>query len=461
MTRPAHNQDAPGHQIYDLIARLFPICRSQTGEGTRESLRMLRELIPVELHEVPSGTPVLDWEVPQEWNISDAWIADSSGKRVVDFQKSNLHVVNGSQPIRATLPWSELKTHLITLPEQPDLVPYRASFFGNGWGFCLSQKQFDALDDQSEREYEVCIDASRTDGSLTLGEFFIPGQSESEILLSTHTCHPSLANDGLSGMALAAFIGQWLQSRPRRYSYRLLFAPATIGAITWLALNELELSRIRHGLVLSCLGDPGRFNYRRTRQGQTEIDRTVAEVMTDLAVPFQQHDFEPFGYDQRQFCSPGFDLPVGCLMRTPNGEYPEYHTSADNLNLVTPGALGRSFEVITRIIKRLEENYSEAYINVRPKGEPRLGKHGLYHAFGSRPDAAELQNALLWVLNLSDGKHSLSDIAHRSNCPQDRLTEAAHLLVEHGFLNPCFEQARAASVSNTHAEQQATASGVS
>ena len=430
----ADNSDATGDQIHDLVSRLFPICRSQTGDGVRQSLQMLRELIPLDLREVPSGINVFDWEVPQEWNISNAWIADEDGNHIVDFSDSNLHVVNGSAAVQTTLPWSELKEKLTTLPDQPDLIPYRASFFGNSWGFCLSQRKFDELERRGERRYEVCIDASRVDGSLTYGELLIPGASDAEVLLSTHTCHPSLANDGLTGMAIAAFLGEWLAQQERQYSYRLLFAPATIGAITWLSLNEDNVKNIRHGLVLSCLGDSGHLNYRRSRRDTAEIDRTVVEVLGETCDDFAVHRFEPFGYDQRQFCSPGFDLPMGCLMRTPNGEYPQYHTSADDLNLVRPAALQHSFTTITQIIERLEQNYSPTYLNVNPKCEPRLGKHGLYHAFGARPNAQEIQQAILWVLNLSDGHRSLVDIAHRSAVPIKVLTEASKLLEEHGFL---------------------------
>jgi len=423
-----------GQRIHDLVFGLYPIHRSQTGEGVRESLQILRSLIPLEIHEVPSGMRVFDWEIPQEWNISDAWIADDSGNRIVDFCNSNLHVVNGSDPVHTTLSWGDLKKHLITLPEQPDLVPYRTSFFGSGWGFCISHNQFNELERLGESQYEVCIDTSRTTGSLTYGELLIPGESDSEVLLSTHTCHPSLANDGISGMAIAAFLGQWLRRQKHRYSYRLLFAPATIGTITWLALNKQQVNKIRHGLVLSCLGDSGHLNYRRSRSSTAEIDRTVVDVLSETCDDFAVHEFEPFGYDQRQFCSPGFDLPVGCLMRTLNGEFPEYHTSADDLNCVRASALHHSFTTLTRILDRLEQNYSDAFVNVMPECEPQLGKHGLYHAFGSKPDAQNMQRATMWLLNLSDGRHSLVDIAYRSKLSVSLLAEAAELLTHHGFL---------------------------
>lgn len=421
--------------MHDMLARLFPICRSQTGDGVRQSLALLQDVLPLHIHEVPSGTPVFDWEVPQEWNIRDAWIADASGKKLIDLASSNLHVLNGSAPVKARMPWSELKTRLHTLPDQPERIPYRTAFFQNTWGFCLTQQQFDAMAEQGEQHYDVCIDSTLEHGSLTLGEWYLPGQTSAEVLLSTHTCHPSLANDGLSGLVVATWLARWLATQPRRYSYRLLLAPATIGAITWLSINQDHVDRIRHGLVLSCLGDSGHFNYRRSRQGNAEVDRRVQNILQDDGADHQIHDFEPFGYDQRQFCSPGFDLPMGCLMRTPNGEYPEYHTSADDLSLVRPEALEHSLKTLIRICDSLEANYSPTYINRHPHGEPRLGKHGLYHAFGTRPDAQQLQNAMLWILNLSDGRHSLADIAEVSQLPLPGLEEAASLLETHGLVS--------------------------
>ena len=314
-------------------------------------------------------------------------------------------------------------------------MPQGTGFFGNTWGFCISQIQFEQLEALGEVAYEVCINASRTDGSLTFGELLIPGESDAEVLISTHTCHPSLANDGISGIAVAAFLGQWLARQPRRYTWRVLFAPATIGAITWLALNEQQAALIRHGLVLSCIGDEGPFHYRRSRRADAEIDRIAAGVLTRHDMASEVLNFEPFGYDQRQFCSPGFDMPVGCLMRTPNGQFPEYHTSADDLRLVTPAALQESLEVVIQIAEVIEANYSDTWINLNQKCEPRLGKAGLYQAFGSRSDQHAVQEAIMWVLNLSDGRHSIRDISERSGITASRLQEAAELLEQHGFLN--------------------------
>jgi aminopeptidase-like protein len=421
-----------GERMHALTSRLFPICRSQTGDGVRESLRILREFIPLDIHKVPTGTPVFDWEVPREWNIKDAYIADASGHRVIDFQRSNLHVVSGSVPVWTRLAWSVLKEHLTTLPEQPELIPYRTAFFQDTWGFCLSQRQFDQLDAHGEQEYEVCIDSTLEDGSLTYGELFLEGESDEEILISTHICHPSLANDGLSGLAVATFLAQHLAPQERRYSYRFLFVPATIGAITWLALNEDKTPRIKHGLVLSCLGDDGPINYRRSRQGDAIIDLAVAQVLRDSQQPHNILEFEPFGYDQRQYCSPGFDLPVGGLMRTPDQQFPEYHTSADDLSLVQPEGLSHSLDTLKSVCEVLE--HTRTYLNLKPKCEPRLGESGLYHAFGSRPDAKRLQQAILWTLNLSDGSRSLLDVSTRSELPFMLILQAAQMLEEHGFL---------------------------
>jgi len=426
------NSPAAGSEMYELISELFPICRSNTGEGVRETLRILQQRIPLAIHEVLSGTRVFDWEVPQEWNIHDAYIKDASGKRIVDFRQSNLHVVNGSMPIQARLTWSELKPHLTTLPEHLDWIPYRTCFFEKRWGFCLSHARFLELEQQGEAEYEVCIDSRLEDGSLTYGELLLRGEVDEEVLISTHVCHPSLANDNLSGIAVATQLACHLEKLDRRLSYRFLFIPATIGAVTWLCLNESELGNIKHGMILSVVGDSGASTYRRTRHGDAEIDRAVEHVLKHSDDKSTLLDFEPFGYDQRQFCSPGINLPVGCLMRTPDQQYPEYHTSADNLDFVRPECLADSWAKCVRVTDVLEHN--RTYLNCKPKCEPRLGPSGLYHAFDGVADWAALQRATLWVLNLSDGEHSLLEIAERSELSFSFIKQGAALLKEHGFL---------------------------
>lgn len=416
-----------GAELHRWIADLYPICRSLTGEGVRETLRRLGQLLPLSVREVPSGTRVLDWTVPPEWNLRDAWIESSRGERIVDVRRSTLHVVGYSRPVRARLSLAELRPHLFSLPEHPDWIPYRTSYYADGWGFCLSDRQLRALPDD---RYEVCIDATLEPGSLTYGECELPGEVEDEILLSTHVCHPSLCNDNLSGMVIAAFLGQRLAAQPRRHTYRLLFIPGTIGSITWLALNESRLGRIAHGLVLTCLGDPGPPTYKRSRRGHAPIDRAAAHVLATRG-DHQLLDFAPWGYDERQFCSPGFDLPVGCLMRTPHGRFAQYHTSADDLDFVRPDALEDSLELCAAILDLVDRD--RVFVNRQPKGEPQLGRRGLYPPMGGGPQATE-QLALLWMLNLSDGRHSLLDIAERSGLPFDVVCRAARTLADHDLL---------------------------
>jgi aminopeptidase-like protein len=420
-----------GEELYKLVAELYPICRSITGDGVRRTLEIVdREVGGLEVTEVPTGTQVLDWTVPREWNVRDAWVADAAGRRVIDFQASNLHLVSYSTPVRARLSLAELKEHLFTLPDQPDLVPYRTSYYAERWGFCASQRLVDSLPDG---DYEVCVDSTLADGHLTYGERLVEGQTSEEVLVSCHVCHPSLANDNLSGIAVASRLARLLAGGRPRYSYRFLFVPGTIGSITWLARNEDQLGRVRHGLVLSGVGDPGGFTYKRSRRGDAEIDRAVTHVLARSGRPHRVVDFSPYGYDERQFCSPGFDLPVGRLSRTEFATYPEYHTSADNLDLVGPAQLQESLELGLEVVEVLEGN--RRYVNLSPKGEPQLGRRGLYGQIGGRSDAEERQMAMLWVLNQSDGDHSLLEVAERSGLPFTLLAEVAAALEEAGLLS--------------------------
>jgi aminopeptidase-like protein len=418
-----------GQQLYSFVSELYPICRSITGNGLRETLRRIGEKIPIDIHEVPTGTQVFDWVVPKEWNIRDAYIANSRGERVIDFRRSNLHVVNYSIPVRAKLSLSDLKNHLHSLPDHPDWIPYRTSYYRETWGFCISQRQLDSLPDD---EYEVVIDSSLDEGSLTYAEYLLPGETTDEILISTHCCHPSLCNDNLSGMAVAVFLAKALASMPRRYSYRFLFIPGTIGSITWLSRNEHVVPRIKHGLVLACVGDPGSFSYKKTRRGDAEIDRAVAHLLNHSREPYSITAFSPYGYDERQYCSPGFNLPVGCLNRTPHGKFAEYHTSADNLDFISPEALEASLQRCLELFRILEGN--RIYRNLNPKCEPQLGRRGLYRHLGGYADADLRELAMLWVLNLSDGEHSLLDIAERSDLRFDMIQQACSDLQQHGLL---------------------------
>lgn len=413
-----------------LIEELFPFPRSITGDGVRDTLRVVQREIGIEIHEVASGTEVLDWTVPLEWNVREAWIASMSGERIVDFAESNLHVLGYSEPIRRRVTGRELRDHLYTLPDQPDRVPYRTSYYERRWGFCVRHDVASSLGDDDE--YEVLIDASLEPGSLTYGELFVPGESEETFLVSTHVCHPSLANDNLSGIAVAVELARHVLTAPRRLSYRFLFVPGTIGSITWLARNSSAVATIGQGLVLTGLGDPGPLTYKRSRQGTTEIDRTVAHVLASS--PHRIEDFSPYGYDERQYCSPGFDLAVGRLSRTPHGTYPEYHTSGDNLSFVTDESLAGSLATLIEIVTAVEA--AGVYRNLVPYGEPQLGRRGLYRSIGAAMDSSSMEMAFLWVLNLSDGQHSVLDIAERSGLRFAVLEEAIGALVTAGLLAP-------------------------
>jgi len=423
---------AEGQAMFRLIEELYPICRSITGDGLRETLRLLQRQIPLELREVRTGTQVFDWTVPKEWNIRDAYVKNAKGERVIDFQKSNLHVVNYSVPVRRHMALAKLREHLFTLPGHPDWIPYRTSYYEESWGFCLSEKQ---LAEMKDEEYEVCIDATLEDGHLTYGEYFLQGETRDEVLISCHVCHPSLCNDNLSGIAVAVSIARVLQSAPRRYSYRFLFIPGTIGAITWLSKNEDKLGNIKHGLVLTGVGDAERLHYKKSRKGATEIDRAAAHVLKHSGQRHEILEFSPYGYDERQYGSPGINLSVGRLSRRPHGTFPEYHTSADNLGFVHADKLGEALAVSLEIFSVLENN--RTFVNLNPKCEPQLGKRGLYRMVGGGADAGLSEMAMLWVLNQSDGKNSLLDIAEGSGLWFESIRQAASVLQEHGLLREC------------------------
>jgi aminopeptidase-like protein len=416
-------------QMYTLISDLYPICRSITGNGVRETLRLVQQEIPLSIHEVKSATSVFDWTVPQEWNIRDAYIKNTQGEKVVDFKKLNLHVLGYSIPVHQKISREELSKHVITLPDKPEWVPYRTSYYQETWGFCLSHNQWLAMQDA---EYEVCIDSSLADGSLTYGEYSLPGAVDDEVLISCHTCHPSLANDNLAGIALVTFLAKYLSQLNLRYSYRFIFIPGTIGSITWLARNEENIHNIKHGLVVTCIGDAGKSHYKKSRRGNAEIDQAAIHVLERSNQEYVIQDFSPYGYDERQFCSPGFNLPVGCLMRSPHGTYPQYHTSADNLDLVKPEYLADSFSKFLDILYIIENN--NKYVNQNPKCEPQLGKRGLYGAIGGQTDTKKKELAMLWVLNMSDGENSLLDIAQKSDMEFSLIKETADTLLQFALL---------------------------
>jgi len=418
---------AEARALYDFAARLYPICRSITGAGVRQTLGLIRARIPLQIHEVPTGTRVFDWRVPEEWNVEDAAVLDPDGRRVVDFQAHNLHLVGYSEPIQASMSLQELSPRLHVLPEHPDWIPYRTSYYSRSWGFCMRARERAAL---RPGRYRVEVRTSLAKGSLSYGELLLPGRSREEVLFFTHICHPSLANDNTSGMAVATALAEWLAREPRRFTYRLVFAPGIIGSLTWLRRNEPRLSRVRHALVLALLGDPGALTYKRSRRDTSEIDEIAAYVLAGegTTVPFS-----PYGYDERQLCSPGFNLPAGRLTRSVNGGYPQYHTSADDLTLITPQALAASLAACRRIVEVMESN--RRFVNLKPKGEPRLGARGLYGALGGA-GPKQHEHAMLWLLNQSDGAHSLLDIARRSQLPVALLREAAAALESAGLLAP-------------------------
>lgn len=423
--------DALGDSLYALAAEIYPICRSITGNGVRQTLEKLGRHIPIEICEVATGTNVFDWTIPREWNIRDAYIKDSRGQRIVDFARSNLHVMSYSVPVRGTITLAELKSHIHTLPEQPDLIPYRTSYYAEDWGFCMTHRQFESLDEET---YEILIDTSLEDGFLTYGEYLHQGETAEEFLLSAHICHPSLANDNCSSLAVLTHLARHLSHVKTRYSYRFIFAPGTIGAITWLALNEDKTDRIKHGLVVSMLGDGGGPTYKKSRRGDAPIDRVLTHVLRHSGSTPTILDFSPYGYDERQYCSPGFNLPVGLLQRSQWGTIPQYHTSADNLDFIKPEHLAQSYRLMASALDVIEND--GFFVNTAPKCEPQLGKRGLYRAMGGHKDVAASNMAMLWILNLSDGTHSLLDIAERANLPFELIRSTANLLFEHELLAP-------------------------
>lgn len=417
------------HEMFNLIKRLYPICRSITGDGVRKTLKIIKEYIPIKIHEIVSGTKVFDWTIPNEWNIKDAYIKNSKGEKIVDFNKSNLHVLAYSMPVNKKVSLEELKDHLFTIPEQPDSIPYRTSYYKENWGFCIPHKLYEKLNNGA---YDIIIDSELKKGHLTFGELYIKGQSKEEVLFSSYICHPSLCNDNLSGIALLTFLAKSLLNTHPRYSYRFLFIPETIGAITWLSLNEKKVSKIKHGLIATCVGDAGKSTYKKCRKESAEINRVVEKVLIDSGNEYNIINFSPSGSDERQFCSPEFNLPIGSLMRTPHKCFTEYHTSRDDLNFIKSEYLIDSLKKYQQVVFILEDN--NTYQNLNPKCEPQLGKRGIYRTIGGLEKRTTTEEALFWILNLSDGKNSLLDIAIRSGIKFTQINTAAKTLLAHGLL---------------------------
>ena len=425
------DRDRAGAGMHALMARLRPIRASITGDGIRETLRVLAGELPLTLHQAASGTPAFDWTVPPEWNLRDAYVVDPRGRRVVDVADSPLHVVNYSVPVRARLTLDELRGHLHSLPAHPDWIPYRASYYRESWGFCLRHRTLESLE---EGTYEVLIDSTLAPGRLDYAECFLPGETGEEVLISTHICHPAMCNDNLSGVVVATEMARALAGRALRHSYRFLFIPTIIGSIVWLSRHEDAARRVRHGLVLACIGDAGPFVYKKSRRGNAVVDRAAEHVLATSVPAGRVEDFVPYGYDERNYCSPGFDLPVGALSRTPHGRFEQYHTSADDLEFVRPEHLALSLSTSLAIVEVLEND--GRFVNLNPHCEPQLGRRGLYQSTGGAARDRQDELALFWVLNFSDGRHSLLDIAVRAGLPFRTVAGAAKRLHDAGLLAP-------------------------
>jgi aminopeptidase-like protein len=413
-----------------LVRDLYPLNRSLTGEGVRATLRRVAAVTPLELTEIPTGTRVFDWEVPREWNLRGAWFVDPAGRRHAESARHNLHVMGYSTPQRRRLSLAELRPHLHSDPARPDVIPYRTSYYAENWGFCLPHAELAAL---PEGEYEVVIDATLEAGAMTLGEILIPGTTTEEMLFYTHTCHPSLANDNLSGIAVCAELARWLRTRRNRLSYRFVFGPGTLGSLAWLATHREIWPRIRHGLVVVLAGNRAPLTYKQSRSGVADIDRAAAACLASGEPGSSILPFSAWGYDERQFGAPGFALPVGRLTRSTEEGYPEYHSSADNPSIVAGEALAGTLAACQTIVRSLEAN--QRYRNTAPYGEPQLGRRGIYRQIGG-PASASLQKAMLWLLSLADGEHDVLDVWARSGLPFADLEQALSLLRQTGLLEP-------------------------
>jgi len=418
-----------GEEMHSFARLLFPICRSLTGDGVRQSLKLIQELLPeLTVHEVPSGTQAFDWTVPDEWNIRTAYIEDPSGKRIVDFATHNLHVVGYSTPVDTTLTLDELQQHLHSLPDRPDVIPYVTSYYKRDWGFCLTHALRKTL---SPGNYRVVIDADLAPGSMTYGDLVIPGKSTDEVLFSTYICHPSMANNELSGPVVATFLAQWISSIDRHYTYRFVFVPETIGTVVYLSKLLDHLKRhVSAGFVMTCCGDEGQFSYMPSRTGLTYADKIARRVLSRHKPDFVSYSFLQRGSDERQYCSPLVDLPVASVMRSKYHVYPEYHTSADDLNFVTAKGLNETLAIYAEMVATIERN--ELYTAV-VHGEPQLGKRGLYPNTGGQVDQGAV-SATVDLLAFADGTNDLEDIAQLTGHDQTTLERLARVLVQHGLL---------------------------
>lgn len=423
-----------GQEMYALCGRLFPICRSITGDGVRTTLHVLREIFPaMTLHEVPAGTQVFDWTVPKEWNIRDAWIKNGKGEKILDFQETNLHVMGYSLPVDKKATLAELLPLIHTQPDQPDVIPYVTSYYKEQYGFCMTQNQKDAL---KEGTYHIYIDSDLKDGSLTYGEILLPSTvgNEDEIFLSTYVCHPSMANNELSGPAVTIYLAKWLwEKERRRYNYRIVFIPETIGAIAYLSMHLPEMKRkVRAGFNLSCVGDDRTYSYVASRYGDTLADKAAKNVLAFRYPAYKSYSFLQRGSDERQYNAPGVDLPVCGVCRSKYGEYPEYHTSKDDMTLISPAGLQGAYEVYLEMLEALEHNYK---YRIQCLCEPQLGKRGLYPAVSQKGNYDDVK-AMLDFIAYADGRNDLIDISNRIGVSVETLIPIVEKLEQQGLLQP-------------------------
>jgi aminopeptidase-like protein len=406
-----------GELMYAQVCRLFPICRSITGDGVRETLHIIAEDLPgLSIHEVPSGTQVFDWSVPREWNVWDAYVLDPEGNKIIDFAKSNLHVIGYSIPVKKQVSLSELQEHLYSLPNQPDAIPYITSFYQERWGFCITQRQREQI--TKEGKYTVVVNSELKTGHLTYAELIIPGKFREEIFLSTYICHPSMANNELSGPTVMTFLAKWLLSKKRRYTYRIIFIPETIGSITYLSLNLEEMRKhIIAGYNITCVGDDRTYSFLPSRMCKSLADSIALHVLKYMHPEFKQYTYLDRGSDERQYCFPGVNLPVASIMRSKYGTYPEYHTSLDNLTFVTPQGLRGSYAVYLRCIECLEAN---EYLKVTTLCEPKLDKRGLYPTLSTKQSNTQVRD-MMNLLAYSDGTSTLLEIADKIDIPMWHL----------------------------------------
>lgn len=416
-----------------LLAELFPLCRSISGQGLRDSLAILQRHMPLEINEVESGKKIFDWTVPEEWNIRGAYIKDSAGNTVLDFAECNLHVVSYSIPVNARMTLEELKPHLHTLPEQPDAIPYLTSYYNKSWGFCLTHKLYESL---TEDSYEVVIDSTLKSGSLTYGELVLPGATKDEVLISSYLCHPSMANNELSGPILALLLYRQLAAMgSRHFTYRFYLGPETIGALMYLDKHKKHFGKhLKAGLVATCCGDRGKFHYKKVRRKDNILDRAVLHSLQHGEQEYSIRDFFPTGSDERQYCSPGFNLPVGSIVRSFYGEYPEYHTSLDNLDFVKGHYLAETLQVYLNALYVLENN--RRYCNTRPFGEPFLSKYDLHDVLGAAKNHAMEKLIIKYLLNYSDGHMDLIEIADMLTLPLWEMEPTLNKLIKAKLLEP-------------------------